>query len=111
MDLALDPQVFPAGPSDDAQNNDALGGDSTPIVVAYLNCVGQTRLPISKQLEIQSFVHTNKVDILHLQECRIDDDSFSQCGYLTSNFNLFSNNKNQDRPGIRPSHCISQFLV
>ena len=82
MDLSLDPQVSPTGPSD----------ESPAIIVAYVNCVGQTRLPISKQLEIQSFVCTDKVDILHMQECRIDDDSFSQCGYLTGNFNIFSNN-------------------
>ena len=85
MDPALAPQVTPVGPSDDR--------DSPSIVIAYINCVGQTKLPISKQLEIQSFVCSNKIDILHLQECRIDDDSFSQCGFLTSNFNLFSNNK------------------
>ena len=86
MDPTLDPDVTPAGPGDGAnffngENND----DSIPIVIAYINCVGQTKLPISKQLEIQSFACTNKVDILNLQECRIDNDTFSQCGYLTSN--------------------------
>ena len=96
-DGALDPDVTPAGPGDGDQ---FLNGDNKedflPIVIAYINCVGQTKLPISKQLEIQSFVCTNKVDILNLQECRIDDDTFSQCGYLTSNYNLFSNNKPDD---------------
>ena len=85
MDPTLAPQVTPVGPSDDR--------DSPSIVIAYINCVGQTKLPISKQREIQSFVCSNKIDILHLQECRMDNDSFSQCGFLTSNYNLFSNNK------------------
>ena len=63
--------------------------DSTPIVVAFINCVGQSKLPISKQLEIQSYVCSHKVDILHMQECKIDDDTFSHCGFIKSNFNLF----------------------
>ena len=82
MDPPLDPQVIPEGPSE----------DSLVITVAFINCVGQSRFPISKQLEIQSFVCSNNIDILHMQECRMDDDTFSQCGFLTSNFNLFSNN-------------------
>ena len=88
MDPTLAPQVTPAGLSDKR--------DSPSIVVAYLNCVGQTKLPLAKQLEIQSFVCSKKVDILHMQECRMDDDSFAQCGFLTSNYNLFSNNKPDD---------------
>ena len=82
MDPPLDPQVIPAGPSE----------DSLVITVAYVNCVGQSKFSVSKQLEIQSFVCSNNIDILHMQECRMDDDTFSQCGFLTSNFNLFSNN-------------------
>ena len=82
MDPPLDPQVIPAGPSE----------ESLAITVAYINCVGQSRFSISKQLEIQSFICSNNVDILHMQECRIDEDTFSQCGFLTSNFNIFSNN-------------------
>ena len=82
MDPPLDPQDFHAGPSD----------ESLELSVAYVNCVGQTKFPISKQLEIQSFVCSNNIDILHMQECKIDDDAFSQCGFITSNFNIFSNN-------------------
>ena len=93
MEQALDPGVNPLGPGELDHN---LSEDSTPIIVAYINCVGQSKFPISKQLEIQSYVCTNKIDILHLQECRIDEDSFSQCGFLTSNYNLFSNNKPDD---------------
>ena len=48
--------------------------------------------PVSKQLEIQSYIIENKIDILHLQECYITDDTFTQCGYITSNFNLVVNN-------------------
>ena len=76
MDPSLIPQANTEGFSEEM--------DPPSIIVAFINCVGQSKLPISKQLEIQSFVCTNNVDILHLQECRIDDDSFAHCGYLTS---------------------------
>ena len=64
-----------------------------PLTIAFINCVGQSKFPISKQLKIQSYVCAQKHDILQLQECKIDEDSFSQCGYLTSNFNIFTNHK------------------
>ena len=74
-------------------DNGANEDDFTPIVIAFINCVGQSGFPISKQLEIQSYIITHKIDILHLQELKMDEDSFSQCGFISSNFNLFSNNK------------------
>ena len=94
MDQAPNPMDPPRGPGDGG--HPLIGeheDDFTPIIVAYINCVGQSKFPISKQLDIQSYVCTHKVDILHLQECKMDDDTFSQCGFITSNFNLFSNNK------------------
>ena len=62
------------------------------INVAFINCVGQTRFLLSKQLEIQNYMRTHNIDILHLQECRIDDESFSECQYVRSNFSIFTNN-------------------
>ena len=84
----LVPIVSHQGPSDDDPYTDSI-----PVNIAYINCYGQSKFPISKQLEIQSFICQNKLDIVHLQECKIDEDSFAQCGFLTSNFNVFSNNK------------------
>ena len=55
------------------------------INIAYINCYGKSKFLIDKQLEIQSYVCTNKLDIIHLQECRIEEDTFAQCGFLTSN--------------------------
>ena len=60
--------------------------------IAYLNCHGQTGLSISKQLQIEDFIKQNKVDILHLQETFIEEDSFSQCKFISSNFNIIHNN-------------------
>ena len=66
---------------------------ATTINVAYLNCVGQTKFPIAKQLEIQRYICEHSIDILHLQECKIDStDTFFQCNYINSNFNIIANN-------------------
>ena len=51
---------------------------------------------MSKQLEIQSYIKKHNIDILHLQECKIDDDSFGECPFVRSNFNIFSNNTQND---------------
>ena len=93
MDHSLDPGINPPEPGETDHNPVE---DFTPMIVAYINCVRQSKFPVSKQLEIQSYVCTNRIDILHLQECKIDEDSFAQCGFLTSNYNIFSNNKPDD---------------
>ena len=64
------------------------------LVLAYLNTHGQTGLNLSKQLQIEEFLKSNKIDILHLQETFIDDDTFSQCNYINSNFITIHNNSN-----------------
>ena len=97
MDPTLDPRDPPNGPGEARHNLDREEEEqSIPIVVAYINCVGQSKFPIAKQLEIQSYVCKQGIDILHLQECRIYDNTFSQCGFLTSNYNIFSNNAPDD---------------
>ena len=68
------------------------------LTLAFINCVGQSKFPLPKQLEIQNYIRSHKIDILHLQEVMIDDTSFSECHYVRNNFNLFSNNT----PGNTP---------
>ena len=57
-----------------------------------MNIHGQTKLPTVKQLQIQDFIKYNHVDILHMQECEIGEDTFASCDTISSNFNLISNN-------------------
>ena len=57
-----------------------------------MNIHGQTKLPTAKQLQIQDFIKLNNIDILQMQEIEIDDETFSNCDFLSSNFNLISNN-------------------
>ena len=66
--------------------------ENSILTVSYMNIHGQTKLPTVKQLQIQDFIKYNKIDILQMQEINIDDETFSECDYLSSNFNLISNN-------------------
>ena len=57
-----------------------------------MNIHGQTKLPTVKQLQIEDFLKYNKIDILHLQECDIGPESFYDCNFISSSFNIISNN-------------------
>ena len=62
------------------------------LTVASMNCHGQTKLEVPKQLHIQNFLLTNGIDILMCQETRIDDRTFEQCNFIRSNYNIIKNN-------------------
>ena len=69
---------------------------SSCLNVAFVNCVGQSKFNLAKQLEIQTFIRSHRLDILHLQEVKIEHDSFSECPFISSNFNILSNNTPND---------------
>ena len=60
--------------------------------VGFMNIRGQTGLSSTKQQQIESFIIRENVDILHLQEINIIEDSFSSCNTISSSFNIISNN-------------------
>ena len=62
------------------------------LTIAYMNIHGQSKLTTVKQLQIQDFMKYNKIDILHMQECNIDSETFSVCDFISSSFNIISNN-------------------
>ena len=62
------------------------------INIAFMNVRGQTGLDFAKQLQIENFLKTYKIDILNCQEINIIEDSFSNCEYVTSTYNIISNN-------------------
>ena len=66
--------------------------EETILSVAFINIRGQTGLTISKQNQIESFIVRNKIDVLHLQEINILEDSFSMCHVISSSYSLLSNN-------------------
>ena len=62
------------------------------VTVAYLNCRGQTGFNLSKQLQIETYLQNFNIDILHLQESRIEEDTFTQCNFVSSNYSVLQNN-------------------
>ena len=60
--------------------------------VAFINIRGQTGLTSSKQHQIESFLVRNNIDVLHLQEVHISEESFSTCNVISSSYNIISNN-------------------
>ena len=62
------------------------------LTIAYLNIHGQSGLLIPKQKQLEDFLRRNEIDVLHCQEINIDDDTFSQCHFLLSNYSVIKNN-------------------
>ena len=60
--------------------------------IAYMNVRGQTGLDNSKQVQIENFLKTYKIDILNCQEINISSDSFQHCDSVNSSYNIISNN-------------------
>ena len=57
-----------------------------------MNVRGQTGMDMSKQLQIEQFLKSYKIDILNCQEINISEDSFTNCDHITSSYNILSNN-------------------
>ena len=66
--------------------------DFSILTIAYLNIHGQSGLSVAKQKQIEDFLQVNSVDVLHCQEINIEEDMFSQCHYLSSNYSIIQNN-------------------
>ena len=47
---------------------------------------------VPKQLYIQNFLLTNKIDVLLCQETKIDANTFDQCNFIKSSYNIIKNN-------------------
>ena len=57
-----------------------------------MNIRGQTGLDEAKQLQIESFIKSNRIDILNCQEINIDDNSFNNCDFISSSYEIITNN-------------------
>ena len=69
-----------------------MAGPENTLTLAYMNVRGQTGLNLAKQLQIETFLKSYKIDILHCQEINILEDTFSECSFITSSYNILSNN-------------------
>ena len=62
------------------------------LTIGYFNIRGQTGLPKTKQLQIESIMKQNQCDILHLQEANIEEETFSSCDFIKSSYIILENN-------------------
>ena len=60
--------------------------------IGYINLRAQTGFGPPKQLQIEKFLKFHKIDILHLQEAHIKEDTFEMCDFITSNYEIIANN-------------------
>ena len=57
-----------------------------------MNCQGQTKFTLAKQLFIQNHLKHNIIGILLCQETRVDNDIFNNCEFILNNYNIIKNN-------------------
>ena len=62
------------------------------LTLAYINLRGQTGLEVSKQVQIERFLQTYNIDILHCQEANIIDSTFEACNFINSSYGIITNN-------------------
>ena len=60
--------------------------------IGFMNIRGQTGLTNAKEIEIEAFIIRERLDVLHLQEVNISEDSFSSSNSFSSQFSIISNN-------------------
>ena len=66
--------------------------NSQNIIIGFLNFRGQCSLTEARQKQAEDFLKHYNIDILHCQEIQVNDQTFSQCLYIQSNFNIITNN-------------------
>ena len=67
------------------------GGKLTPLV-ATLNLRGQTKMPLSKLLQLEELLKTIKPAIVFFQESQLQNNTFENCPYINCNYQLLINN-------------------
>ena len=83
------------------------------IKIATLNIQGQSGLTDVKQKQIEDFLRFNKIYILNCQEIRINSDSFQNCHFISSNYNIIQNNSPINQYGtavfVKNEFCIENI--
>ena len=66
------------------------------LIIATINCQGQTKLSLSKQHQIEHFIKQNNIDILFCQETAVFEDTFKGCHFIEINYNVIHNNASNE---------------
>ena len=67
------------------------GGKLTPLV-ATLNLRGQTKMHLSKLLQLEELLKTIKPAVIFFQESQLQNNSFENCPFINCNYQLLINN-------------------
>ena len=68
------------------------GGNKLSPLVATLNLRGQTKMNLSKLLQLEELLKSLKFAVIFFQESHIQDTTFENCPFIKSNFQLLINN-------------------
>ena len=60
--------------------------------IGYINLRAQTGFGLPKQVQVEQFLKSNKIHILHVQEAQILENTFEMCDFITSNYEIIANN-------------------
>ena len=67
------------------------GNKLTPLV-ATLNLRGQTKMNLSKLLQLEELLKSRKFAVIFFQESNIQDTTFENCPFIKSNYQILINN-------------------
>ena len=67
-------------------------GDKLTPLVATLNLRGQTKMNLSKLLQLEELLQSLKPAVIFFQESHFQDKTFENCPFINSNFQLLINN-------------------
>ena len=76
-----------------------MSSPESELTVATLNIQGQSNINETKQKQIEDFLKYFNIDILHLQEIEISQNTFKHCYYISSNYNIIQNNNPENKYG------------
>ena len=68
------------------------GTQEKSLNIGYINLRAQTGFGLPKQIQVEQFLKSYKIDILHLQKAHIRVETFEMCDFITSNYEIIANN-------------------
>ena len=92
LETGLSNRIEVEDTTENATETTQTNTEESTITIAYMNIRGQTGLEIAKQVQIENFLRTYKIDILNCQEINISEDTFSQTDFICSSYQVLSNN-------------------
>ena len=68
------------------------GGNKLTPLIASLNVRGQTKMNLSKLLQIEELLKSQKYSVIFFQESNVEESTFENCPFIKSNYQILTNN-------------------